>query len=327
MIRCRQSFSNSTLSTSGNATRDTLSAILAGLCKLYSRKCLYILYVLYCVALTLWRVCSRSCWAGPATLALARNLAGPAFWRDYKKWRSPGYPSDFNYTENCFSIENMDKLTSEEVAIVGAEALKRLTCTVVQEKCTASASVYGSSSNTRPAKKEELHNKVLHSVSSRTARQDEISGVTPVSSGPVFTVSSPSPCGFPCRQFSSSVDSSPPLTASMVFSNAEVVEQCLVTGTESPPNRPNTLSLQREVSTASSTGSGKTTPCNIPGRSSCSHPSAKESLVATYPPRTASCYMSPMQAGSMAASVDRQPQVRSTLLSYSFSKTLRKGLW
>ena len=208
----------------------------------------------------------------------------------------------------------MDRSSKEEVAVVAAEALTQLTCTIVKaENCSASAS-----NCSRNAK--ELHSKALHSVSKSTCQQDETAAATPVSGGPqslgpvAITVESPRPCVLSGRQLSSSVDCpSSPISNSPNFSQVEAgVEDSLAVNSDSRPTcRPNSLSLNREASTTSSCGSGKTTPCNIPERTS-STLQRQESWVASYPPvNAASCYMSPMQRGAMAASFDRQNGVRS----------------
>jgi len=201
----------------------------------------------------------------------------------------------------------MDK---EEVAVVAAGALTQLTCTIVKaENCCAS-----SGNGTRNAK--ELHSKALHSVAKSNNQQDETTAATPVTApvGPVsITIDSPQPvCVFPSRQFSSSVDCPSPISSSPNFNQVEAAGDCLEVNPDSRPSRPAFLTLNRESSTTSSGGSGKTTPCNIPERSS-STLHHQESLVASYPSSVnaaATCYMSPMQRGSMASSVNMQDDVR-----------------
>ncbi len=186
--------------------------------------------------------------------------------------------------------------TKEEAALVGADALTQLTCSLVKsENCVA----LGSSAN-RHAK--EPHAKVLHSVAGATP-SGGAHNHPPASVSVSINVTAPQ-CGFPRRQLSSSVDGPAPVPT---FSQAQVIEECLVVGTESSVCRPTTLSLSREVSTTSSGGSGKTTPCNIPERLGAS---LQENLVSSYPPTypPASACVSPMRHGAMAAS-SVQPQV------------------
>jgi len=184
--------------------------------------------------------------------------------------------------------------TKEEAALVGARALTQLTCSLVKsENCVAP----GGSTN-RHAK--EPHAKVLHSVAGAAAPSCNAHHPAPASASVSINVTSPS-CGFPRRQLSSSVDG-PNTAAPVPTLSAEVIEECLVVGTEATACRPTTLSLSREVSTTSSGGSGKTTPCNIPERPGGS---LQESLVSSYPPTGAS-RVSPMRHGSMAPSSVQQ---------------------
>lgn len=214
-------------------------------------------------------------------------------------------------------------MSRQDIAILSAEALTQLTWSIVKEHCSA-AQTYSTSGSSIQKIAKEPHPKIYHSVSTRkTLRQQETCNSRDVSTPtsrtdatPVDTSScsgllevsvnivSPSPQCLLSRSLSSSVDSSPALDSPLVshHSDSQVeLEEFAVVGTETNiVARPNTLSLDREMSTTSN-GSGKTTPCNIPGlpsseRSSRIRSPVEEKLVSSYPPGPMpSCWMSPVR--------------------------------
>ena len=200
--------------------------------------------------------------------------------------------------------------TRQDVVILSTDALTQLTCTVVKEHCSAAPTSAGSSIQ-KNAK--EPHPKVYHSVSTKKTQRQEVCNSRDVTTptfglsrwlGVTVNIVSPSPRCLLSRSLSSSVDSSSDLSFSHhSIAQEELENECEIVSAETNTiTRPNTLSLDREMSTTSS-GSGKTTPCNIPRlpiseQSSCTRLPVEEKLASSCPPvPMPSFWMSPVQRG------------------------------
>ena len=225
-------------------------------------------------------------------------------------------------------------MSLQEEKILAAEALKELTFSVVKEKLnTAQVSSTTTACNgSSPKNAKEPHPKVFHSVLTKDApkqlrRNSTSSGAceplahpTVTTTASTFSCSSllnisivpPPPSCHARRQLSSSVDSSIPSLDYSLLAHMELEEKCVISDGERNATQLYTQSLDTESSVSG--GSGKATPCNIPGhlsyrRTTSVSSQAEEKLVSSYPPGPVHCHP-PFSLSTTSSYTRSQQQIR-----------------